>query len=65
MKHGKTGYLVEPYNTDQLANQLIEVLDSPEEQEEIVEAAYDKLKSYFNLNRMVDETITFYQEALG
>lgn len=64
MKHGKTGYLVEPYNTDQLADQLIEVLDSPEEQEEIVEAAYAELKSYFNLNRMVDETIEFYHEAL-
>jgi glycosyltransferase involved in cell wall biosynthesis len=64
MEHGKTGYLVEAYHTDQFADQLIEVLDSPEDQVEIVEAAYARLKSYFNLNRMIEETIEFYQEAL-
>ncbi len=64
MEHGKTGYLVEPYNIDQLSDQLIKVLDNPDEQEFIVEPAYERLKSYFNLERMVNETITFYEDAL-
>ena len=65
MQHGKTGYLVPPYDVRLLAEQLIEILNSPEEQEMVVEAAYQRLKSYFNLERMVNETIAFYEEALG
>lgn len=64
MQHGKTGYLVEPYKTEKLANQLIDVLNKPEEQDVVVDAAYQRLKSYFNLERMVNETIIFYEDAL-
>lgn len=64
MQHGEIGYLVEPYNTEKLANQLIEILNNPEDQEMLIEAAYKRLKNYFNLERMVNETIAFYQDAL-
>lgn len=64
IQHGKTGYLVSPYDVNLLAEQLIHVLDNPEEQGDVVEAAYDRLKSYFNLERMVNETVSFYKEAL-
>lgn len=64
IQHGKTGYLVPPYDVNLLAEQLIYVLDNPEEQGDVVEAAYDRLKSYFNLERMVNETVSFYKETL-
>lgn len=64
MEHGKTGYLIPPYDVNLLAEQLIEVLNNPEDQEIIVEAAYQRLKAYFNLERMVNETIAFYEDAL-
>ena len=40
-------------------------LNDPEGQTSVTEAAYEKLKSYFNLERMVDETISFYKDALS
>ncbi|NVJ47470.1 MAG: glycosyltransferase family 4 protein [Cytophagia bacterium] len=64
IQHGRTGYLVKPYDVSLLAEQLIDILDNPEDQGDIVEGAYDKLKSYFNLERMVEETIAFYRDAL-
>lgn len=64
IEHGQTGYLVQPYNVNLLAEQLIDILDNPEDQGDIVEAAYDRLKSHFNLDRMVNETISFYKQAL-
>lgn len=64
MEHCMTGYLVPPYAVNLLAEQLIEILNTPEEQDLIVEAAYQRLKNYFNLERMVNETIEFYEDAL-
>ena len=65
MEHGKTGYLVQPYDVTSLGQQIISVLNDPEGQTSVTEAAYEKLKSYFNLERMVDETISFYKDALS
>ena len=64
MEHGQTGYLVAPYEVDALAQQLIDILENPNHQNPIVKAAHERLKSYFNLDRMVGETIRFYEEAL-
>ncbi|WP_305982470.1 glycosyltransferase family 4 protein [Roseivirga thermotolerans] len=65
MEHGKTGYLVQPYDVTSLGQQIISVLNDPGGQTSVTEAAYEKLKSYFNLERMVDETISFYKDALS
>jgi glycosyltransferase involved in cell wall biosynthesis len=65
MEHGKNGYLITPYAVNLLAEQLIDVLNNPEDQVVVVEAAYDRLKSYFNLERMVMETISFYNDTLA
>lgn len=64
MDHKKTGYLVEPYNIEMLSDQLIKILETPEEQRKIVANAYLKLKEYFNLDRMVSETLDFYNSVL-
>ncbi|HEY9117567.1 MAG TPA: glycosyltransferase family 4 protein [Roseivirga sp.] len=62
--HNKSGYLVPPYDETELAQRLIDILSNPEAQKPIVEAAYQRLKTNFNLNTMVDETILFYESAL-
>ncbi|MBO3698361.1 glycosyltransferase family 4 protein [Roseivirga sp. E12] len=65
MENGKTGYLVPPYDVDKLAELLIQVLDNPKKQEKVAERAYNRLKSHFNLERMINETIEFYKKALS
>lgn len=64
MEHDITGYLVEPYNVDLLARVLIRILKASDQQEEVVGVAYNRLLSYFNLDRMVDQTIEFYKNAI-
>jgi len=64
MEHEKTGYLVEPYNTEMLSDQLIKILEAPKDQLKIVDNAYQGLKEYFNLERMVSESVDFYNLVL-
>lgn len=65
MEHGVSGYLVPPYDVKALAKQLEEILQSSGQQKPIVDAAHHRLKSYFNLNRMIDETVAFYEDVGG
>lgn len=61
MEHGKSGYLVVPYDTHALSEQLEEIFKNPEAAKQVGKNAYDRLKSYFTLNRMVRETVTVYK----
>lgn len=64
MEHRKTGYLVQPYEIKSLSAQLIDILENPKKNEEVANHAYVRLKDYFNEDRMINETITFYQSAI-
>jgi len=65
MEHQKTGYLVQPYDVNSLANQIIEVLERKDLQNDITDQAYSRLTSYFNLSRMIEETIVFYKTVMN
>jgi len=60
--HEDTGYLVNPYDVEALAAQISVILDS--ENKEITERANQGLLTYFNLERMVNQTIDFYKKAI-
>ena len=62
--HHKTGYLVPRFDTEALKNCIIEVLENPVEAAKIGQLGYESLHNYFNLDRMVSETISFYQRHL-
>ena len=61
----RTGYLVPPYDIKLLAKRLIQAYHDPKEREEVANRAYIRLKFYFNLDRMVNETIQFYQKNVS
>lgn len=61
IRNGETGFLVEPYNTAKLGDTIMAILDDPERGKSVGLAAQAVLRSYFNLNRMVEETIQFYK----
>ena len=63
LTHEETGFLVEPYNVKKLADQVIKILEADNFQ--LCKDAYDRLTSYYNLNRMVDQTIDFYKKAIS
>ncbi|MEM6813976.1 MAG: glycosyltransferase family 4 protein [Bacteroidota bacterium] len=65
MENGKSGYLVSPYDTDALSKQLGEIFENPEAAKQVGKNAYDRLKSYFTLNRMVKETVAVYKTLVN
>lgn len=60
-----TGFLVEKRNTEALAQKIIYVLENPAERQRIIENAYQKFSEYYTVERMVKETILWYQEVLN
>ncbi|MGY6562481.1 MAG: glycosyltransferase family 4 protein [Luteibaculaceae bacterium] len=59
--HTETGWLVEPYNVEKFAEALAYLLQNPEQRNQIGENAYKKLKEYYTLDRMTQETVEFYE----
>lgn len=57
----KTGILVSPYDTTAYANAIQELIEKKEWSAQLAEAAHIKLKNYFSLSRMSEETAQFYR----
>ncbi|GGG25384.1 glycosyltransferase family 4 protein [Pontibacter amylolyticus] len=64
MIHKKTGYLVPAYDIQALGNQIVEIFSDQSEANKVGANAYRQLIDYYNLDRMVDETINFYQGVI-
>jgi glycosyltransferase involved in cell wall biosynthesis len=63
--HNFSGVLVKPYDIKELSGSIISMLNAPDKIKGFGENGYSKLRSYYNLNRMVMETINFYQRAIA
>lgn len=61
---GKTGLLVPPSNSAQLADRMLELLDDPLKARRLGQAAHEVVESQFNLERMVSQTADVYREML-
>lgn len=62
---GKTGFLVEPGNVQQLADKIDEVLVmNKSEKEEICQNAVKRIAENFSNQKMLDNTINFYRQIL-
>jgi glycosyltransferase involved in cell wall biosynthesis len=56
----ETGFLVEKGNIKLLSEKIISLLESPEERERIATNAYKKFETYYNVERMSNETAEWY-----
>jgi len=61
---GKRGVLVEPKNSVDLANGIINLIENPGIRNELAEKGYEFCRNELGVDRMIDETITIYEEAL-
>jgi glycosyltransferase involved in cell wall biosynthesis len=61
---GERGVLVELKNSIDLANGIIKLIENPNVRKEVSERGYEFCKNELGVNRMMDETITTYEEAL-
>lgn len=62
--NGKNGYLVSPFDTDELANKIIDLLKNPSKRTQFAEAAFKKLNTVFTPEIMLNKTIDFYKKVL-
>jgi len=65
MEDHKTGIMVDPSNTQDLANALQYVLENERVAEQFGKAAREKLVTKFNRETIVQQNISFYKKVLG
>lgn len=64
IEDGKTGFLVEPGNTDQLADRIRFILTNPDAASSIANAAFDNAVKNFTVSHMTEKTLSVYGELL-
>ena len=62
---GKTGTVVNPYNTSMLAQAILEFLLNPTKAHAYGEAGYARVKEYFSLERYAQTTLAAYSRVRG
>jgi glycosyltransferase involved in cell wall biosynthesis len=61
---GETGLLVPPEDADALAAAILRLCDDPAERDRLGNSGYRRVHELFTADRMVDETLAVYEEAL-
>lgn len=64
IEHRVSGLLAKPYDINDLSNKISEAINDTEKAELMADNAYKKLKEYFTLERMAQETFDFYQKVI-
>jgi glycosyltransferase involved in cell wall biosynthesis len=60
----QTGYIVNPQETEKLADKILELLKNPQKAKQFGEAGYERVKEYFVLDKQTEETLNWYQNFL-
>ena len=60
----KTGYIVNPFNAQIMAEKIIDLLKNPDKAEQFGQAGYQRIKKHFTIQNQVEETFQYYQKAL-
>ena len=62
---GKTGYIVNPYRAEELTAKIIDVLKNPEKAKAFGEAAHERLKKEFSLEKQAKKLLEFYNRPVA
>jgi glycosyltransferase involved in cell wall biosynthesis len=60
IEHEKTGMLLKPRNTEEIAATLVMLAQNPEQRKTLGENLKRKVEADFSLDRMVKETVAVY-----
>jgi glycosyltransferase involved in cell wall biosynthesis len=63
LKDGENAYIVEPNDTDSIANKILDILNHPDEAVTIGKAGQEVAKNVFNCDIQAQRLITFFQSA--
>ncbi len=65
VRHDTSGWLVPPNDRNALAQGMIRLLDEPEERGRLAGAARQQVRQEFDIQRVADEVLALYVEAVG
>jgi glycosyltransferase involved in cell wall biosynthesis len=65
VKHGETGFLVPPKDSESLAEAVIQILRNPKEAAKLGERGRELVSREFNVETMVRKTAAVYTEVLS
>jgi glycosyltransferase involved in cell wall biosynthesis len=64
LEHGKTGFLVEPRNSDELAEKIIRILSDKELARKLAKNARQKVEKEFNMKNHIEKIEKIYQSLI-
>ncbi|MBI5079616.1 glycosyltransferase family 4 protein [Candidatus Wolfebacteria bacterium] len=59
---GETGYIINPFNIEEMADKIIYLLENPEIAEKFGEAGYERVKKEFSVEKMAGEYLNWYKK---
>jgi glycosyltransferase involved in cell wall biosynthesis len=65
VEHGVTGLLVPPHNAGALAEAMLRLLKDEPLRRRMGKAGFDRVRTRFNVERMVDQTLAVYERVAG
>ncbi len=65
IEDGITGYIVDPFKTDELAEKILDLLKNPEKAEKFGKAGHERVKTAFNLDEKIKYILTCYYREFG
>ncbi len=64
VQDGVTGYIVNPFNTELMAQRIIDLLKNPQQAEHFGEAGYQRVINNFSSQNQTRKTLTHYQKYI-
>ncbi len=62
IQDGVTGYIVNPFDTELMAERIIDLLKNHQKAKQFGEAGHERVKKYFSLNAHAAQTIAWYKK---
>ena len=60
-----TGYIVNPFNVEEMAEKIIDLLKNPDRAEKFGKAGHERIKTAFNLDEKVKSVLACYHDEFG
>ena len=64
VRDGVTGFIINPANTELMAEKIIDLLKNPQKAKQFGEAGFERVKKEFSLEQQVAKTISWYLKFL-
>lgn len=62
--NNKTGYIVNPLNTEMLTEKILDLLNNPQKAERFGQVGYERVKKHFSLQEQVKTALKYYNSKL-